>query len=80
MQVLDVLVKLYTLLVAIDVFVGWIQPDPRRVPRRLTHALTEPPQRLLRLAVPARWTWGWDLSPLLMIALLGVVRMLWTRA
>lgn len=80
MQVLDVIVKLYTLLVAIDVLVGWIQPDPSRTPRRLTHALTEPPQALLRMAVPARLTWGWDLSPLMVIAILGVIRMVWTRS
>ena len=79
MQVLDDIVKLYLVLVVIDVLLGWIQTDPARTPRRLTHALTEPPQRLLRWAVPARWTGGWDLSPILVVGLLGVLRMLWTR-
>ena len=79
MPVLDAIVKLYALLVVLDVLIAWIQLDPSRAPRSLTHALTEPPQRLLRAVVPARWTGGWDLSPLLVVALLGVVRMLWTR-
>jgi len=63
--------QLYLVVVAVDLLLAWVQPDPRRLPRRLTHLLTEPPQRLLR----PLGTWGgWDLSPLVVIALLGAVR------
>ncbi len=77
MLVLDLLVKLYLVVLAMDILLAWVQPDPRRWPRRLTHALTEPPQRLLRRLLPARLTGGWDLSALWMIGLLGLVRVLW---
>lgn len=66
--------SLLAVLVAVDVLLGWVQPEPGRWPRRLTHMLTEPllwgPRRLL----PARLTGGWDLSPLLVIVVVGVVR------
>ncbi len=77
MLALDLVVKLYLVVLTLDVLLGWIQPDPGRMPRRVTHALTEPPQRVLRALFPARLSGGWDLSPLLLMALLGGVRVLW---
>lgn len=79
MLVVDLLVKLYLVIVVLDVLLAWVQDDPRRSPRRWTHALTEPPQRLLRRLLPARLTGGWDLSALMVIALLGVLRVLWAH-
>lgn len=76
MRAADLVLKIYLVVVALDLGLGWVQPDPARPPRRLTHALTEPPQRLLRKLIPARWTGGWDLSPLILIVLLGVFRVL----
>lgn len=79
MAALDLFVKIYLVVVVVDLLLAWVQTDARRMPRRVTHALTEPPQRLLRALLPARRTGGWDLSPLLLIALLGVVRVIWMR-
>ena len=67
-------IELYLLLVALDVLVGWVQLDPARWPRRGLHVLTEGPQALLRRAVRPAWLGGWDISPLLVIGLLGGIR------
>lgn len=80
MGALDTLIKLYLFLVAFDVVVAWVQVDPRLFPRRITHALTEGPQALVRRLLPPRLTGGWDLSPLVIIALLGAARLTWMVA
>lgn len=79
MRALDTLVKLYILLTALDLFIGWVQVDPRQLPRRITHALTEPVQALLRRLMPARLTGGWDLSPVVLIVALGALRLTWIQ-
>lgn len=66
--------QLLIVLVALDVALGWVQPEASEVPRRFTHALTEPLERPLRGALSAFDTAGWDLSPLLLIAILGGIR------
>lgn len=75
MDSLLLIIALYLLIVALDVLVGWIQPDPARLPRRLLHALTEPLQAPLRSLLPAARTGGLDLSPLVVIGALGLVRL-----
>jgi uncharacterized protein YggT (Ycf19 family) len=67
---------LLSLLIALDVALAWVQPDPSRPPRRWTHALTEPLMRPVRRLLPAARTGGWDLSPLVWIAVLGAIRVL----
>lgn len=79
MRVLDTVVKLYILIVAADVGLAWTQAGPARRLRRLTGALTEPPERLLRLIAPPARLGGWDLSPLLLIAALGALRLTWMQ-
>ena len=76
-RALDLAVKLYLVIVAMDVLLAWVQPDPRRLPRVVFHRLTEPIQRPLRRACRLR---GWDLSPLVVIGLLGVVRVFLVQA
>lgn len=67
-------IELYLLVVALDVLLAWVQTDPGRWPRRLTHALTEPPQALIRRLLRPLPTGGWDLSPLVVVGLLGAAR------
>lgn len=74
MEGLIQLIELYTLVIVIDVLVGWVQPHPERWPRRALHLLTEPPQRALRAVVRPPWTGGVDVSPAVMIAILGLIR------
>ena len=67
-------VALASLVVAVDVVLGWVQEDPDRWPRRLTHSLTEPalrPLRRLNSLLPLR---GVDWSPVLLIAGLTVLK------
>lgn len=75
MDILLQVIALYLLVVTLDVLVGWIQPDPARMPRRALHAATEPLQAPLRALIPAARTGGLDLSPLIIIGALGLVRL-----
>ena len=51
------LFSLASLVVAIDTVLGWVQEDPRRWPRRLTHAMTEPALRPTRSVVMFLRAW-----------------------
>ncbi len=73
-------IQLYLVVVAVDLLLGWVQPDPARWPRRLFHLLTEPPLRVLRLALDRLPSGGWDLSPLVLVLLLGAVRVALIRS
>ena len=64
-------IELYCLLVVLDVFLGWVQEEPKRWPRRWTHLLTEPILNGMRKVLPTR---GWDFSPLLLIGILSGVK------
>ena len=59
--------ELYALVVAIDVLLAWVQENPARWPRRLTHALTEPVLIWVRRLMGGWQPAGWDLSPLVLI-------------
>lgn len=74
MSGLVLLIQLYLLVIVADVLLAWVQPDPRRWPRRLFHLLTEPLQRPLRALLERLPLGGWDLSPLVLVLLLGAVR------
>jgi len=73
-------IELYLVVVAVDVLLAWVQDDPRRVPRRLTHIVTEPLQKPIRLAWDRLAPGRLDISPLVVVGLLGVVRVLLVRA
>ncbi len=74
MRAVLLIIELYVIIVVVDVALAWIQTTPAPMPRRLTHALTEPPQALLRRVLKPAWTDGWDLSPLVIVVLLGALR------
>jgi len=67
-------IQCYMVITVVDLFLAWVQPATDRWPRRLTHGLTEPIQRPIRHLIDVRWTGGWDLSALVVITFLGVVR------
>lgn len=73
-------IELYLVLIAVDVLIAWVQEDPRRWPRRLTHALTEPVQRPMRSLLQRVRPAGLDWSPLLVVVLLGCVRVILVRS
>jgi uncharacterized protein YggT (Ycf19 family) len=66
--------QVYLLVTVLDVLIAWVQTDPGRWPRRLLHALTEPLQRPIRVLTDRLPTDGWDLSPLVVVAVIGAVR------
>jgi len=65
------------LLVCLDVFLAWIQTDPGRWPRRLIHLLTGPLRSVSRALLARVPTGGWDFSPVLLVALLTLLRVWW---
>lgn len=67
-------IQLYLVIIAIDILIAWVQPDPERWPRRLTHLLTEPLQVPLRVALDRLPLGGWDLSAVVLVLLLGAAR------
>lgn len=73
MHALDVLLKVYLVIVGVDVLLAWVQPV-ERVPRRITHVVTEPVQEGIRRVFPAVEVGDWDLSPLIMVAILTLLR------
>ena len=73
-RVAALLIQIYLLITVVDILLAWVQTEPRRWPRRGTHALTEPVQRPLRAVLSRLPLGGWDLSPLVVILLLGVLR------
>jgi uncharacterized protein YggT (Ycf19 family) len=75
---LPLIIQVYALIVLVDVGLAWLQP-PQRWPRRALHPITEPPQALLRRVLPPRWTGGLDLSPLVLLAGLGGLRIWWIQ-
>jgi len=70
------LFALANLVVALDVLLAWVQEDPRRWPRRLTHVLTEPALRPLRRLNPWLPVGDVDVSPLILIGLLTAIKVL----
>ena len=73
----ELAIEVYLLIVVLDVMLAWFTPDARRWPRRATHLLTEPVQVAIRPAVSWIPSGGWDLSPLVVVGLLGAARVLW---
>ena len=69
---------LASLVVVLDVLLAWVQEDPTRWPRRATHWVTEPVLRPLRRI--NRWLpfGDFDLSPVLLVALLTATKVLFS--
>ena len=74
------LIECYLLVVVLDVLLAWVQPDPSRWPRRLGHVLTEPVQRPLRVLLGRLPLRGWDVSAVVLVLLLGILRVWLVRA
>ena len=70
----SLLIQIYLLITAVDVLLAWVQTDPGRWPRRATHTLTEPVQRPLRALLSLLPLATWDLSPVVVVLILGALR------
>ena len=72
-------IELYLVVVVVDVLLAWVQEDPEQTPRRFTDLVTEPLQRPIR-SIWARLAPGrLDVSPIVVVFLLGVVRVALVR-
>lgn len=65
---------LYALVIIVAALISWVSPDPHNPIVRLLYRLTEPVFRPLRRLVPPRKLGGIDISPILALLLLQLVR------
>jgi YggT family protein len=64
----------YTWVVIIRAVITWVNPDPYNPIVRILHQLTEPLLRPIRRLVPPHKLGGLDLSPLILILVIQLVR------
>jgi YggT family protein len=75
--VMDVVLKILEIvqwLVIIAALVSWVSPDPRNPIVRFLYATTEPLFRPFRRLLPPSRTGGLDISPLIVILLIFLIR------
>lgn len=73
-QLLLTLLRLYTWVIIIRALISWVSPDPRNPIVQILARLTEPVLKPLRRLVPPRITGNIDVSPILAILLIQLVR------
>ena len=74
---MDVVLKILEIvqwLVIIAALVSWVSPDPRNPIVRFLYATTEPLFRPFRRLLPPSRTGGLDISPLIVILLIFLIR------
>jgi uncharacterized protein YggT (Ycf19 family) len=71
-------IEFLILMVVLDVFLAWVQTDCRRWPRRPLHLIMTPVLMGPRAVLSRVPTGGWDLSPILLVALLTLLRVWWS--
>ncbi len=73
-RVLQLLINLYSFVVAIAVLMSWIQADPYNPIVRLLHQVTEPAFSLARRFIPTKlYRFGIDFAPIVVFILLIAV-------
>ena len=73
-QLLLTLLSLYTWVIVIRALISWVSPDPHNPIVQLLSKLTEPVLKPLRRLVPPSMTGNIDVSPILAILLIQLVR------
>ena len=74
LRLLFALLDLYTWVVIIRALISWVSPDPYNPIVRFLHRATEPVLRPLRRLIPPHRLGGLDLSPMLVILGVQVVK------
>ncbi|MGH9380092.1 MAG: YggT family protein [Thermoanaerobaculia bacterium] len=67
-------ITIYTWVIIIRALISWVSPDPYNPVVQILHRLTEPVLRPLRRLVPPHKLGGLDLSPLIAVLILVLVR------
>jgi YggT family protein len=75
-NLLVLLLHLYTWIIIIRAVMSWVSPDPNNPIVRALYLLTEPVLKPLRTLVPPARLGGLDISPILAIVLIQLVRYL----
>ncbi len=73
-QLLLTVLRLYTWVIIIRALISWVSPDPYNPIVQILSKLTEPVLKPLRRLVPPRMTGNIDISPILAILLIQLVR------
>ena len=74
LQLVLTVLSLYTWVIIIRALISWVSPDPYNPIVQLLQRLTEPVLKPLRRLVPPRMTGNIDVSPILAILLIQLVR------
>lgn len=73
-RLLVTLLDLYSLVIIIRALISWVSPDPYNPIVQILYRLTEPLLRPLRRLLPPHRLGGLDLSPMLALLLVQLVR------
>ncbi len=73
-QLLLTVLSLYTWVIIIRALISWVSPDPHNPIVQILHKATEPVLRPLRKLMPPHKTGNIDVSPILAILLIQLVR------
>ena len=73
-QLVLAVLSLYTWVIIIRALISWVSPDPYNPIVQILHRVTEPVLRPLRRLLPPSRTGGLDVSPILAILLIQLVR------
>ena len=73
-QLVLTVLSLYTWVIIIRALISWVSPDPYNPIVQILRRLTEPVLKPLRRLVPPAATGGIDVSPILAILLIQLVR------
>ena len=74
MALLSQLLAIYSVVIIVRALISWVSPDPRNPIVQFLAVVTEPVLAPLRRLVPPRVFGGLDLSPILAIVLISLLR------
>ena len=68
------LLTIYSWIIIVRALISWVQPNPHNPIVQLLHKLTEPVLRPLRRVVPPSRLGGIDISPILAVILIKLIK------
>ena len=74
--VVDTLLTIYSFVVIVACLISWVNPDPYNPIVRILRNLTEPVLWRIRKYLPFTYVSGLDLSPLVLLLAIQLVRMI----